>query len=226
MPGGGISRARFTKPPRKRATSVPPAARPSRADAMQKTREALVQAGMELFAAHGLDAPSLDAICERAGYTRGAFYVHFEDRDDLLVAVMDRVGAAYLDAVLPAALEGVATVSLEEIVQRFLISVQRGIYPLLGRPDGVRPHQLVDACVRNPTIRARYVGLVKTSVERLAAAVGDGQARALLRPDVDAERIATLLLALIIGGQTMLELGVPLDLVDAARHLMVLLAPR
>lgn len=194
---------------------------------MQKTREALVLAGMQLFAEQGLDAPSLDAICERAGYTRGAFYVHFADRDDLLIAVMDRVGAAYLDAVLPQALAGgAAPVSFEEVVQRFLVSVQRGIYPLLGKPGGVRPHQLVDACVRNPVIRARYVGLVASSIDRLAAAVADGQLRKRVRKDVDAARVATLLLALIIGGQTMLELGVPLDLVDAARHLMLLLSPR
>jgi AcrR family transcriptional regulator len=194
---------------------------------MQKTREALIAAGMELFAQQGLDAPSLDAICERAGYTRGAFYVHFADRDDLLIAVMDRVGAAYLDAVLPAGADATdaAPVSFEEIVQRFLLTVQTGLYPLLGRPGGVRPHQLVDACVRNPTIRARYVALVRTSIERLALAVGDGQARARVRRDVDAGQIATLLLATIIGGQTMLELGVPLDLVDSARGLMVLLAP-
>jgi TetR/AcrR family transcriptional regulator, transcriptional repressor for nem operon len=185
--------------------SVTPATRLSRADAMQKTREALIQAGMELFARHGLDAPSLDAICERAGKTRGAFYVHFQDRDDLLVAVMDRVGAAYLDAVLPAALAGgSAPVSFEEIVQRFVASVQSGVYPLLGKPGGVRPHQLVDACVRNPVIRARYVGLVATSIERLAAAVEDAQFGQRVRQDVDAERIAGLLLALIIGGQTML----------------------
>jgi AcrR family transcriptional regulator len=193
---------------------------------MLKTREALIAAGMALFAEQGLDAPSLDAICERAGFTRGAFYVHFQDRDDLLVAVMDRVGAAYLDAVLPAAVGGGEPVGFEEIVRRFVVSVQTGIYPLLGGPGGVRPHQLVDACVRNPTIRARYVALVHTSIERLALAVGDGQARARVRADVDAEQIATLLLAGIIGGQTMLELGVPIDLVDAARGLMVLLAPK
>ncbi len=198
---------------------------------MQRTREALVDAGMALFAEQGLDAPSLDAICERAGFTRGAFYVHFEDRDDLLVAVMDRVGAAYLDAVIPAAAsapEGTPATPLllEEIVRRFLASVVNGVYPLIGGPGGVRPHQLVDACVRNPTIRARYVALVRTSIERLALAVADGQTRRRVRDDVDAEQVAALLLAAIIGGQTMLELGVPLDLGKGAHSLMTLLAPR
>lgn len=54
----------------------------SRDESMQETRAALVGAAPELFAKEGLDA-SLDAICERAGFSRGAFYVHFSDRDAL-----------------------------------------------------------------------------------------------------------------------------------------------
>src|SRR4051812_40727719 len=65
----------------------------TREETKQRTREALVEAGIALFAEQGLDGPSLDAICERAGFTRGAFYVHFRDRDELLQAVMERVGA-------------------------------------------------------------------------------------------------------------------------------------
>src|SRR5580765_489599 len=72
----------------------------SRETAKQETREALIRAGMDLFGEQGLDTPSLDAICERAGFTRGAFYVHFRDRDDFLEAVMQETGASFLDAVL------------------------------------------------------------------------------------------------------------------------------
>jgi len=43
-----------------------------------------------------LDTPSLDDICDRAGFTRGAFYVHFADREALLVAVMDHVGESFV----------------------------------------------------------------------------------------------------------------------------------
>ncbi|MGH7328029.1 MAG: TetR family transcriptional regulator, partial [Polyangiaceae bacterium] len=56
-----------------------------------ETRDALIAAGAMEFAEKGVDGPSLDGICARAGFTRGAFYVHFRDRDDLLVAVVDRV---------------------------------------------------------------------------------------------------------------------------------------
>jgi AcrR family transcriptional regulator len=53
-----------------------------------ETREALITAGMELFAKHGLDKPRLDDICEHAGFTRGAFYVHFEDREPYSTSII------------------------------------------------------------------------------------------------------------------------------------------
>ena len=45
----------------------------TREETKQATRDALISAGMALFAEQGLDGPSLDAICDRAGFTRGAF---------------------------------------------------------------------------------------------------------------------------------------------------------
>jgi len=72
----------------------------SRSAAKAETREALITAALAEFRARGLDTPSLDAICARAGFTRGAFYVHFRDRDDLVVAAMERVLGAFLDAVI------------------------------------------------------------------------------------------------------------------------------
>src|SRR5580700_6965980 len=79
---------------------MPAAAPANREETKVRTRAALVDAGIALFGEQGLDAPSLDAICERAGFTRGAFYVHFRDRDEFLEAVMERLGGQFLDAVL------------------------------------------------------------------------------------------------------------------------------
>src|SRR5262252_1452795 len=75
---GGVCQMQMRTPKKKRPKF--------RVASMQRTREALIQAGIELFAEKGLDAPSLDEICDRAGYTRGAFYVHFADRDEFVVA--------------------------------------------------------------------------------------------------------------------------------------------
>ncbi len=189
---------------------------------MAETREKLLRAGAELFAAHGLDGPSLDAICERAGFTRGAFYVHFADRDDFMVAVMEREGLPFLDAVLGQAGDDGAP-TFEAVVGRFLSAVATGAYPLTRR-GGPKPHQLLDACARSKKIRARYVALVADSIGRVARVVETSQQEGTLRRDVGANDVATILLAAIIGGQTMMELEAPIDLPRAGAAMLQLLA--
>src|SRR5688572_8533736 len=71
-----------------------------RRETKQETREALIRAALAAFAEHGFDAPSLDAICARAGYTRGAFYVHFRDRSDLMVAVIEHAMTVFMDTII------------------------------------------------------------------------------------------------------------------------------
>jgi AcrR family transcriptional regulator len=191
-----------------------------RAEAAEATRQALLVAGERLFAARGLDGPSLDEICEAAGYTRGAFYVHFEDRDAFLEAVMERIGLPLLDELL--GVEG-APPSIGEVAARFLGAVDSGRYPLAPR-GSVRPHQLLDACARSPRIRRRYVALIQRAIERTSGAVRRGQEEGWARADLPARQAGELLLSLVIGAQTMLELGVPLDLSRAATATLTLLS--
>jgi AcrR family transcriptional regulator len=190
-----------------------------RATSKEETREALIRAGTELFAEQGLDAPSLDGICERAGFTRGAFYVHFKDRDDFLVAVMDRVGSEFLQAVLA---NTAGEPSIVRAVKRFVESVERGEYPLM-RKGGVRPHQLLAACARSPAIRARYVALVQQSIGMVEHLVADAKRSGVIRTDAPPDHIAMVLLAAVVGAQTMMDLGVEVDLAQAARTLMLML---
>src|SRR5436190_9617411 len=50
----------------------------------QRTREALLDAAAAVFARRGFHGASLDEIAETAGYTRGAIYKHFADKEELL----------------------------------------------------------------------------------------------------------------------------------------------
>jgi AcrR family transcriptional regulator len=176
----------------------------SRAETKQETRERLVSAAMALFAERGLDAASLDDICDRAGYTRGAFYVHFADRDDLITAVMERVGRTFLDA-----LSG-ADDDLVTIAHRFVLFLASGAYPLT-RKGGIRPYQLLDACARSPAIRKQYVALVEETIERLARATKQSQKKKAVRSDLSSEGMGLMLVCVVIGVQTLMDLEVPID---------------
>jgi AcrR family transcriptional regulator len=65
--------------------------KPQRLDYAEQTRQALLQAAEELFIEDGYRRTSLDAVGAAAGFTKGAVYRHFKDKQTLFVAVFERV---------------------------------------------------------------------------------------------------------------------------------------
>ena len=53
-------------------------------------RERLVAAAVELFYRHGFAAVGIDRVLSEAGVTKTTFYKHFESKDDLMVAAVQR----------------------------------------------------------------------------------------------------------------------------------------
>lgn len=199
---------------------------PSRRRDKQESREALVRAAEELFVASGFDGPSLSAICARAGYTRGVFYVHFKTREDLIIAVMESVIGRFLDGVIAS---GGGSGDLEATVRQF---TQRTSSALLdtAAPDpgrvvapppsepvfGLAFHRLLEACRRTPSIRRSFVLLVSEAAARLTDAARRGQDAARIRSDADPELLATLLVLLAFGVAVAADVQLPLD-VERAR---------
>lgn len=56
----------------------------------ERTRERLLDAAYGLFAEHGINGTSIEAVCEAAGFTRGAFYSNFESKEELFLALTER----------------------------------------------------------------------------------------------------------------------------------------
>ena len=65
----------------------------------EATRQKLLDAAAQVFAEVGLDAASVEAICERAGFTRGAFYSNFETKDELFLELAANVARGRVAAV-------------------------------------------------------------------------------------------------------------------------------
>ena len=65
----------------------------------EATRPKLLDAAAQVFAEEGLDAASVEAICERAGFTRGAFYSNFDSKDELFLELAGRVARARVESV-------------------------------------------------------------------------------------------------------------------------------
>jgi AcrR family transcriptional regulator len=54
------------------------------------TRQRLLAAAETVFARDGFEAARLEDIAALAGYTRGAFYAHFEGKEDIFVSLLEQ----------------------------------------------------------------------------------------------------------------------------------------
>lgn len=66
---------------------------------VQRTRKLLRESMMALILEEGYDAISIQDITDKANLGRATFYLHFKDKDELLLEVMDEFMAEFLDQV-------------------------------------------------------------------------------------------------------------------------------
>ena len=74
-------------------------ARPERADAA-RNRQRLLAAARRLFAEHGVDGVSLEAVAREAGVGKATLFRRFGDRQALFLALLDEHERALQDALL------------------------------------------------------------------------------------------------------------------------------
>lgn len=63
--------------------------RPTQSDRTAATRKKLISAAARIFARDGFEAARLEEIAAAAGYTRGALYANFKDKEDLFFALLE-----------------------------------------------------------------------------------------------------------------------------------------
>lgn len=160
-----------------------------------RTRAALLRAALETFAEHGFHAASIEQICERAGFTRGAYYSNFASKEELFLALFDEHGerivrrlAEQIDALAP---EDYTLERLAELASRvepderdwYLVSTEFTLH-----------------AIRDPQaawLLARHDARLRAEIARGIELVVRRSGRELT---VDADRFARLVIALREGG--------------------------
>lgn len=77
----------------------------TREESKARTRAALVETARGLFLAEGYHQTSLERVAEAAGFSKGAVYSNFRNKEELCLAVLDQIQrreyAELLDALAP-----------------------------------------------------------------------------------------------------------------------------
>lgn len=148
----------------------------SRLEKQQQTTAAIVSAAAEVFAERGFHGASVEEIVGRAGFSRGAFYSNFTDKEGLFLAVLDarfEAARATIGPIVGSA--GSMTELLGALRSRELTEEDGHLWVLLRTE--FRLHAL-----RNPQIRARLAERERAVRDGIAEAIGFSFASAGITP--------------------------------------------
>ena len=148
-------------------------------------REALIDATHRLVAEHGLDAVTVDAICEEAGVSVRTFFNYFETKDDAVLGHTPwPLESAAADVFAAGGPTGHLMSDLQVLVSSFLSD------PPIGRERMARALELAG---KEPRLIARHLAWFEQHKGQLSALV---ERRLVGDPTHSAEMVGSVLLFL------------------------------
>lgn len=160
----------------------------------ENTRTRLMDAAAEMFAEVGIDSASVEAVCERAGFTRGAFYSNFASKEELFLALCARSAEQTISAVRErvTSIEDRGLDATGEVLQ-----LVQGVLEVTGddRLDLLLGAEIRLQALRNAEFAAAYLSSNQALGDSVAQLVRDiAEARGLVLR-VPAEAATELLLS-------------------------------
>lgn len=160
----------------------------------EETQGRLLKAALNVFSRRGYERATIDEIVHEAGFSKGAFYVHFESKEDLFWKMFEerilRQQQAFRDAVKPG-------VQALEILRRVLQAVFD-----LERYDPAWPAMFAEFlahATRNERIRERLAAMLQSWRDLTAATLVAERDSGRLREDLDIEFVSAALVAVVEG---------------------------
>ena len=138
------------------------------------TRQHIIEVASRQFRGHGVAAVGLAGIMSDAGLTNGAFYSHFDSKEDLVQAVLAKALDRREDRLRAVAADNAG---LETMIRDYLSPRHR------DRPDdGCPTAALVAEVARHPkATRDAFTAKVSTFIELIATQISAGSAEARRR---------------------------------------------
>ena len=145
----------------------------------QQTREHLLAAAAEVFGERGFHGASLDEVAAVAGFTKGAVYSNFKNKEDLFLALFKANYDREMDA-LRAALRN-SEVPPEARIREF-VHLIRDQTTQAGRNFNLLYQEFLLYAARNPEVREELIRIDDDGVQALAEILQSERRRVGLEP--------------------------------------------
>jgi AcrR family transcriptional regulator len=162
----------------------------------QQTRDHLLAAAAQVFAERGFHGASLDEVAAVAGFSKGAVYSNFRNKEDLFLALFKANYDREMDA-LRATLE--ASEAPPEARLSDFVALIRDQTREAGDNFGVLYEEFWLYAVRNPTAREQLIRLEDENVRAVADIIETERVRQGIEALESAERVARIIVVLFRG---------------------------
>ena len=165
----------------------------------QATRDRVLAAASEVFAERGFHGASVEDICERAGFTRGAFYSNFSSKDDLVLELSRRHSEALVERIRAASKQEHATAD----------EVLKAVFAALADDTRSKEQWLVLTteftlhAIREPVARRAWAAQQRRVRDELVAVVDEAVARQGLTLPMPTDVFVRAAIALAQGSMTL-----------------------
>jgi AcrR family transcriptional regulator len=198
--------------------------RRTQAERREETREQVLAAAGRVFAKRGFHGTSLEAVAEEAGFSRGAVYYNFADKEELFLDLLDRrcaERAQDLRELFAGEEDDVATTS-----RQAQIAAERALDAMTGDPEWRALYlEFLAQAARDPAFRRRFSKRTSEMRGALEEVVVERTRLVADSLGMEPEQLAVVIDALGDGlwAQHMLhgERAVPPDLFSKALALLV-----
>ena len=174
-----------------------------------------------MFFKKGFHQTTMKDIMGTAKLSAGAVYNYFKSKEDIIVAMAEKVVERNPDFIDPPQPE-IADLSLADIFATLFL-------PKLNDLDDVYAaclnFDLVSEATRNDRIRQCGPELMRATIDPVAALVAQAQATGTLDPDLDREALVRILVGLYFGFVMQKVLEPDLDVAALAQTFFAALTP-
>jgi TetR/AcrR family fatty acid metabolism transcriptional regulator len=159
-----------------------------------ETRQRLMDAALGVFARNGYERATVDEIVREAGFSKGAFYVHFEAKEDIFWAMLEERTKHLQEAFREAA-------DLDLPVSQNLAMILRSIFSQ-NRDDPLWSALFMEFAAhasRNQKVRDQLAALHRSWRDFAIEALDRGREAGLVRKDLDLEFASSVQIAVVEG---------------------------
>ncbi|MCG2460950.1 TetR/AcrR family transcriptional regulator [Flavobacteriaceae bacterium F89] len=169
------------------------------------TMHRLQVTGLELFYQQGYYNTSIDDILGKLSLSKGAFYYHFQSKDDFFISIIQNLVVQKVYGTLVQPIEGKED-PFTAIAQCFEVSLETAEHNELDR-GFVLSNFMAEFKGKNPEIMEYFKDVLKVWEVNLISSLQKGKSDGYVDRHVDSSAVATYLISSYIGIRALMVEG-------------------